>query len=74
MGKALAALSQLRRILGEFRRADDGAALIEYTVLLGMLLVAAFATIWAVGTWINGVCDDAKQPRVRSRNVAVRVV
>ncbi len=55
MGKALAALSQLRRILGEFRRADDGAALIEYTVLLGMLLVAAFATIWAVGTWINGV-------------------
>ena len=32
---------------------DDksGAAFIEYTVLLGVILVASIATIAAVGTW-----------------------
>ncbi len=33
---------------------EDGAALIEYTVLLGILLVAVIATITLVGTWISG--------------------
>jgi pilus assembly protein Flp/PilA len=32
---------------------SEGASLIEYTVLLGILLVAVIATIGAVGTWIN---------------------
>jgi pilus assembly protein Flp/PilA len=35
----------------EFVANEDGAALIEYTVLLGMLLVVALATIGAVGGW-----------------------
>jgi pilus assembly protein Flp/PilA len=33
---------------------EDGAALIEYTVLLGILLIAVIATIGLVGTWISG--------------------
>jgi pilus assembly protein Flp/PilA len=33
---------------------EDGAALLEYTVLLGILLVAVIATITLVGTWISG--------------------
>jgi pilus assembly protein Flp/PilA len=33
---------------------EDGAALIEYTVLLGILLIAVIATIVLVGTWISG--------------------
>ena len=37
-----------------FRREEDGAALIEYTVLLGILVVAVIATIGLVGTWISG--------------------
>jgi len=32
----------------------EGAALIEYTVLIGILLVAVIATIIAVGGWVNG--------------------
>ncbi len=32
---------------------EEGAALIEYTVLLGILVVAVIATIVAVGGWIN---------------------
>jgi pilus assembly protein Flp/PilA len=35
-------------------RDTDGAALIEYTVLLGIMLVAVIATIVLVGTWITG--------------------
>jgi pilus assembly protein Flp/PilA len=33
---------------------EDGASLIEYTVLLAILLVAVIAVIGAVGTWILG--------------------
>jgi pilus assembly protein Flp/PilA len=32
---------------------EEGAALIEYTVLLGILLVAVILVIGGVGTWIN---------------------
>ena len=40
--------------IGRLRRDEDGAALIEYTVLLGIMLVAVIATIILVGTWISG--------------------
>ena len=43
-------LSTLQRL----RSDEDGAALIEYTVLLGILVVAVIGIIVAVGTWING--------------------
>ena len=33
---------------------EDGAALLEYTVLLAILLVAVIATVALVGGWING--------------------
>ena len=33
---------------------EEGAALIEYTVLLGILVVAVIVTIGAVGSWVNG--------------------
>ena len=33
---------------------EEGAALIEYTVLLGILVVAVITTIVAVGKWVNG--------------------
>jgi pilus assembly protein Flp/PilA len=33
---------------------DSGAAFIEYTVLLGILLVGAIVTIGLVGTWAGG--------------------
>ena len=41
-------------LLRRLGKDEDGAALIEYTVLLGILLIAVVATIGAVGTWING--------------------
>ena len=45
MEKALALVRQLKDN-------EDGAALIEYTVLLGIMLVAVIATIVLVGAWI----------------------
>ena len=40
---------------------EDGASLIEYTVLLGILLVAVIAIIGAVGGWINNQWSCLKQ-------------
>jgi pilus assembly protein Flp/PilA len=37
-----------------FENDEDGAALIEYTVLLGLLTVGVVATIGLVGTWVSG--------------------
>ena len=40
--------------LHTFRKDEDGAALVEYTVLLGLMLIAVILTIVAVGAWVNG--------------------
>jgi pilus assembly protein Flp/PilA len=41
-------------VLHEFKEDEDGAALIEYTVLLAILLVAVVTAIGLIGTWISG--------------------
>jgi pilus assembly protein Flp/PilA len=47
-------MREVQKVLKKLKTDEDGAALIEYTVLLGILLVAVIAIIGAVGTWING--------------------
>jgi pilus assembly protein Flp/PilA len=46
-------MSKVSGMLKKFRTDEDGAALIEYTVLLGILVVAVITTIIAVGGWVN---------------------
>jgi len=46
-------MSQVSKIVRRLARDEDGAALIEYTVLLGILVVAVIAIIIAVGGWVN---------------------
>jgi pilus assembly protein Flp/PilA len=41
------------QLLKDVTTDEEGAALIEYTVLLGILLVAVIVTIGLVGTWIK---------------------
>ena len=48
-----ALLSKAVKIFSQFLKDEDGAALIEYTVLLGILLIAVIATIGLVGTWVS---------------------
>lgn len=43
-------ISQLIKRLG---RDEEGAALVEYTVLLGIMLVAVITTIGLVGGWMS---------------------
>ena len=47
-------MSKALKLLRNLHRDEDGAALIEYTVLLGILIVAVIATIGLVGTWVAG--------------------
>ena len=47
-------MSQIAKLVRRFRKDEVGAALIEYTVLLGILVVAVIALIVAVGNWVNG--------------------
>ena len=42
------------QLMKRFAEDEDGASLLEYTVLLGILLVAVISTITLVGGWING--------------------
>ena len=45
---------KVKSFIARLGQDEDGAALIEYTVLLGIMVVAVIATIIAVGGWING--------------------
>ena len=33
---------------------EEGAALLEYTVLIGIMLVAVIAAIVSIGNWVSG--------------------
>jgi pilus assembly protein Flp/PilA len=46
-------MSQVPKLVRRLAKDEDGAALIEYTVLLGILVVAVIATIIAVGGWVS---------------------
>ena len=46
----------MKKVLGlvrGLRRDEDGATLVEYTILLGIIVIAVIATIGSVGTWVN---------------------
>jgi pilus assembly protein Flp/PilA len=45
---------RLFELLKRLANDEDGAALLEYTVLLALLLVATIGTITLVGGWISG--------------------
>jgi pilus assembly protein Flp/PilA len=47
-------MSNALQLVRKVKRDEEGAALIEYTVLLGILLVGVIATITIVGTWVGG--------------------
>ena len=45
-------MSKVLSVFKKLGKDEDGAALIEYTVLLGILLVAVIVTIGLVGAWV----------------------
>jgi len=55
-------MKTLANIAGRFREEEDGAAMIEYAILVGIIAVAAITTVIAIGGWVNGrfttLCSD----------------
>ena len=46
-------MHSLVKLMNQLKSDENGAALIEYTVLLGILLVAVIVIIGGVGKWIS---------------------
>ena len=46
-------MRKIVNLVKQLKSDEEGAALIEYTVLLGIMLVAVIATITLVGGWVN---------------------
>jgi pilus assembly protein Flp/PilA len=46
-------MSKALQLLNKLAQDEQGAALVEYTVLLGIMLVAVVTTIGLVGGWVN---------------------
>ena len=46
-------MTKFLKVVNSFAKDEQGAALIEYTVLLGIMLIAVIVTIIAVGNWVN---------------------
>ncbi|MBZ9767119.1 Flp family type IVb pilin [Mesorhizobium sp. WSM4976] len=47
-------MKKLMTMTRQFRDDENGAAMVEYTVLLGIITVAVIATVVLVGTWVAG--------------------
>lgn len=41
------------KLISDIKKDEEGAALIEYTVLLGIMLIAVIGTIVTVGGWVS---------------------
>jgi pilus assembly protein Flp/PilA len=46
-------MSQLVSLLNKLRRDEDGATLVEYTMLLFIIVLAVITTLSKVGNWVN---------------------
>ena len=46
-------LVKVMNLISQFKSDENGAALIEYTVLLAILIVAVIVIITGVGQWVS---------------------
>lgn len=50
----IAATTQLKNLKERLERDENGAALVEYSILIGLITVAVIASILSVKTWVSG--------------------
>ena len=48
----------MRKLIAKFAREEDGAAMIEYSVLIGIITAAAIGLILAIGAYVTGAWGD----------------
>jgi pilus assembly protein Flp/PilA len=53
LGNKEKSMTKVLNLAKRFVADEEGAALIEYTVLLGIMLIAVITTIIAVGNWVG---------------------
>jgi len=51
---------QIQRGVKKFMQAEEGATMVEYGLLVGLLSVAAIASIVLVGKFVNGAFDKVQ--------------
>jgi pilus assembly protein Flp/PilA len=47
-------MKKLMTIARQFRDDEDGAAMVEYSILVGVIATAAILAILAIGFWVTG--------------------
>ncbi|MGX5800242.1 Flp family type IVb pilin [Bradyrhizobium sp. Arg314] len=54
-------MTKLMDIVSQFRTDESGAAMVEYSILVGIIAGAAILAIVAIGLWVSGrfggLCD-----------------
>lgn len=51
-------MAKAQTALWQFGKNREGAALVEYSLLIGLITVGIVALITAVGIWVNGAWTD----------------
>ncbi len=47
-------MNKFLNIAKRFREEEDGAAMVEYTILLGLIAAATITAVIAIGTYVTG--------------------
>ncbi|AZV21490.1 Flp family type IVb pilin [Mesorhizobium sp. M7A.F.Ce.TU.012.03.2.1] len=67
----------MRKMIAQFRDDESGAAMVEYSILIGIIAVASIMTVLAIGGWVNGrfssLCTALEASTVGGCNAATGV-
>ncbi|RWI32665.1 MAG: Flp family type IVb pilin [Mesorhizobium sp.] len=70
-------MNKLMTMARQFRDDENGAAMVEYSILLGIIAVAVVLTVIAIGGWVTGrftgLCTALDATAVGSCNAATGV-
>jgi pilus assembly protein Flp/PilA len=51
-------IAKAQTALWQFKNNQEGAALVEYSLLIGIITIGAIVAIGAVGLWVSGAWGD----------------
>ncbi|MDF3153962.1 Flp family type IVb pilin [Mesorhizobium sp. XAP10] len=61
-------MNKLMTMTRLFRDDENGAAMVEYSILIGIIAVASILTVIAIGGWVSGrftnLCDSLQAASV----------
>ncbi len=70
-------MKKLMTMTRQFRDDENGAAMVEYSILLGIIAVAVVMTVIAIGGWVSGrftgLCDALDDTTVGGCNAVTGV-